>query len=168
MKKKLFLLALMLPGFGTTLYAADQIYFEATAGVYFYPGFGGKLGWMHYWNNEKRGLIIDVSYFNNGFVDEIEGDWREVVKIAHNFGLAAGIVFNNMGMDGVFRTSEYIKLKLVYDVWGRPKFIPYINAGVKGNFFFTERAAVGAGLGIELAGFQLPYPYISLGMTFTL
>ena len=115
--------------------AADQIFFELNAGVYFYPGFGGKAGWMHYWANEKIGFICDVSYYNNGFVGEIEGNWREETKKAHNAGLAAGIVLNNMGMSGVFRTSEYLKLKGVYSAWDKPSFLPYLDAGFKLNVF---------------------------------
>jgi hypothetical protein len=133
---------------------------------YFYPGFGGKAGWIHYWKNEKVGFICDVSYYNNGFVGEIEGNWKEEIKKAHNFGLAAGIVFNNMGMNGVFRTGEYIKLKGVYTLWDKPAFLPYLDAGFKINIFFTDTTAVSAGIGVEML--SIPFPYLALGMTFTL
>ncbi|MDR2491676.1 MAG: hypothetical protein LBD20_09785, partial [Spirochaetaceae bacterium] len=152
-------------GLHTGIHAADQIYFDVNYGVYFYPGVGGKIGWMHYWNNEKVGFICDVHYYNNGFTDE--GDWRESVKIAHNFGLAAGVVFNNMGMNGVLRTAEYIKLKGVYSVWDKPEILPFIDAGFKLNVFFTEKIALSLGVGSEIL-LILPYGYLSLGMTFTL
>jgi hypothetical protein len=164
--RRFFCLAILAAGIVSAAPAADQIFFELNAGLYFYPGFGGKLGWMHYWKNEKIGFIWDVSYYNNGFVDEVEGDWQEEIKKAHNAGLAAGVVFNNMGMHGLFRTSEYIKLKGVYTTWDKPAFHLYGDAGFKLNVFFTDTAAFSTGIGVEML--MIPYPYLSLGMTFTL
>jgi len=168
MNRKVILFLFLFVGIVSFLSATDQIFFELNGGVYFYPGFGGKVGWIHHWSNEKIGLISDVSYYNNGFVDEIEGDWRNEIKKAHNFGLAAGVVFNNMGMQGMFRTSEYIKLKGVLSHWDKPSFIPGSDIGFKLNIFFIEKTAFSAGIGFENALFYLPYPYFSLGMTFTL
>lgn len=173
MKKKLVCFFIIFTGAAAAVSAADQIYFELNYGMYFYPGVGGKIGWMHYWNNETIGFICDVGYYNNGFVDE--GDWHEYIKIAHNFGLAAGVVFNNMGMQGVVRTAEYIKLRGVYSVWNTPELRPYIDIGFKLNVFFTEKTALSLGIGAELVmdivgetfG-VLPFPGLSLGMTFTL
>jgi len=147
--------------------ATDQFFFELNGGVWFYPGFGAKVGWMHFWNNEKIGFIADVSYYNNGFVHKDEGhDWREEIKIAHNFGIAAGVVFNNMGFNGALRTSQHIKLKGVYSIWDRPSLSGLgLDVGFKLNWFFTEKTALSTGIGLDIV--PLPYPYISLGMTFT-
>jgi hypothetical protein len=166
LNKKIVYLAILIIGTASAAFAADQIFFELNAGIYFYPGAGGKIGWIHYWKNEKIGFTCDVSYYNNGFVDEIEGNWKEEIKKAHNWGLAAGILFNNMGMNGVFRTSEYIKLKGMYAIWDKPGFLPYLDVGFKLNIFFSDRTALAAGIGLEML--MIPYPYLSLGMTFTL
>ena len=169
--KKIICLIVMLIGIASFASAeTDQIFFELNYGVWFYPGFGGKIGWEHYWNNEKIGFIGDVSYYNNGFVRE-EGDWREAIKRSHNIGLAAGIVFNNMGFKGVFRTSEYIKLK---GLWRnsvgtiQSPILPVIDLGFKLDIFFIEKAAFSAGLGFDMTWFIYPYWYASLGMKFTL
>ena len=96
--KKIICFFIMLVGTVSLVPAAtNQFFFELNGGIWFYAGVGAKFGWMRFWNNEKIGFIGDVSYYNNGFVDKHEGDWREAIRIAHNFGLAAGIVFNNMG-----------------------------------------------------------------------
>ncbi|MDR2509569.1 MAG: hypothetical protein LBC77_02875 [Spirochaetaceae bacterium] len=167
MKKKLVCFCIFIAGLNAGLYAADQIYFELNAGAYFYTGLGAKIGWIHFWNNEKIGFICDAGYYNNGFVEEPGADWREIIKIAHNFGLAAGVVFNNMGLDGVLRTQEYIKLRAVYSIWDRPKLVPCIDLGLKLSVFFSENTAVSLGIGMETV-IMLPCPYLSLGMTFTL
>ena len=167
MNKKITLFVFLIIGNISLLSASDQIFFELNGGIWFYPGVGGKIGWIHHWSNEKIGFIADVSYYNNGFVDEIEGDWREAIKMAHNFGLAAGVVFNNMGFNGLFRTSQYIKLKGVLDLWNNnPSFAPGLDVGFKLNLFFMEKTALSLGVGLDIIPY--PYPYISLGMTFTL
>ncbi|MDR2520944.1 MAG: hypothetical protein LBC72_00100 [Spirochaetaceae bacterium] len=167
MKKKLACFGIIFAGLNAGLYATDQIYFELNCGAYFYAGIGGKIGWMRFGNNEKVGFICDASYYNNGFVDEYEGDWHETVKIAHNIGLAAGVIFNNMGMDGVLRTSEHIKLKGLYTIWDRPQLVPCLDIGFKLNAFFTEETALTMGIGYEIYVI-IPFPYVSLGMIFTL
>jgi len=137
--------------------------------VWFYPGFGGKIGWEHYWENEKIGLIADLSYYNNCFVDEMEGDWREQIKYSHNLGLSAGVIFNNMGMNGVLRTSEYIKLKGVWHTNSTSFPVsPVLDLGFKLDVFFAEKTAVSAGVGLDLTWFVYPFWYASLGMKFTL
>jgi len=168
MKKKLIFLAIMIIGIVSVVSAADQIFFDLTYGVNFYPAIGGKIGWMHYWNNEKIGLITDLSYYNNGFVEEPEGDWREETKKAHNIGIAAGVVFNNMGMNGVIRTMEYIKLKGILHLWNEPKFYPWLDLGFKLNVFFTDKIALSTGLGADLTFLAFPHFYVSLGTIFTL
>ena len=169
MKKRVAFFVFFIIGITSFASAGDNVFFELNYGVWFYPGFGGKVGWEHYWNNEKIGLIADVSYYNNGFVDEIEGDWREQIKVAHNFGLAAGVVFNNMGFNGVLRTSEYIKLK---GLWQTNSYllpiVPVIDLGFKLDVFFAEKTAVSIGTGLEMTWIIHPYWYASLGMKFTL
>ena len=167
MGKKIICFTVMLIGIVPFVSAAtDQFFFELDGGVWFYPGIGAKVGWMRFWNNERIGFVGDVSYYNNGFVDELEGDWREEIKKAHNFGLAAGIVFNNMGFNGVLRTSQHIKIKGFLSVWGKPSLAPGLDVGVKLNLFLIEKTALSAGIGLDMVYF-MPYPYISLGMTFT-
>jgi len=122
---------------------------------------------MHYWNNEKIGLIADLSYFNNGFVDE-EADWREEIKTAHNIGIASGVVFNNMGMNGVIRTMEYIKLKGILHLWNGPKFYPWLDLGFKLNVFFTDKTALSTGIGSDVTLLAFPHLYFSLGMIFAI
>jgi hypothetical protein len=161
--KRLACFALLIMGTASAV-PADQIFFELNAGLYFYPGLGGKTGWIHYWTNEKIGFICDVSYYNNGFVNETEGNRKAAIEKAHNVGLAAGVVFNNTGMHGVLCTSEYIKLKGVYSIWDKPALLPYLDAGFKINMFFTDTTAFAAGTGLEML--MIPYPYLSLGMTF--
>jgi hypothetical protein len=168
MYKKYLCAALLAGAIAAPLSAADQFFFELNRGVFFYSALGGKIGWMHYGKNEKIGFICDINYFNNGFVDEFEGDWREAVKIAHNIGAAAGIVFNNMGMDGVIRTSEYIKLKGVYSFWDNPTIYPFLDLDFKLSVFFADQAGITAGIGIE--PLIIPYMFyfhISLGMILT-
>jgi hypothetical protein len=164
--KKFILLAFLFIGAVSFLPAADQIFFELNGGIWFYPGIGGKVGWIHHWNNEKIGLIADVSYYNNGFTDEGEG-WMENIREAHNVGLAAGVVFNNMGFSGLLRTSEYIKLKGVLSLGDRPSFAPGLDIGFKLNLFLHEKTALSVGIGLDMVYFA-PFPYFSLGMTFTL
>jgi hypothetical protein len=168
MKKKLICLAVLFIAVASVVSAADQLFFELTGGTSFYPAIGGKIGWMHYWNNEKIGLITDVSYFNNGFVHEPEGDWREWTKKAHNIGIAAGMVFNNMGMNGLIRTMEYIKLKVLLRSWDGITFYPCLDAGFKLNVFFTDKTAFSTGVGTDLPLMAFPHFYLSLGMVFTL
>ena len=168
MNKKFTFFVFLIVGIESFVSAADQVFFELNGGVYFYPGLGGKVGWIHHWNNEKIGLIADVSYYNNGFVDKPEADWREEIKKAHNFGLAAGVVFNNMGFNGLFRTSEYIKLKGVLSLWDKPSFAPVVDLGFKLDVFFAEKTAVSVGTGFEMTWIVYPYWYASLGMKFTL
>ena len=169
MKKTYLFIAVFAAVCAADISAGDQIFFEVNGGVFFYPALGGKIGWMHYGENEKIGFICDINYFNNGFVDEFEGDWKEEVKQAHNFGAAAGVVFNNMGMSGVIRTSQYIKLKGVYSIWGRPTFYPFLDLGCKLGISFAENAGFAAGIGIEpLIIPYLFYFHISAGMLFTL
>ena len=167
--KKIICLIVMLIGIASFASAeTDQIFFELNYGVWFYPGFGGKIGWEHYWNNEKIGFIGDVSYYNNGFVRE-EGDWREQIKKAHNFGLAAGVVFNNMGFNGVLRTSEYIKLKGLWETYYKTRpIVPVIDLGFKLDVFFAEETTISVGTGLEMTWLVYPYWYASLGMKFTL
>jgi len=168
MKKKLIFLAVLVIGVVTVASATDQIFFDLTYGVNFYPAIGGKIGWMALLeSNEKIGLITDLSYFNNGFVDE-EGDWREEIKKAHNIGIAAGVVFNNMGMNGVIRTMEYIKLKGILHLWNEPKFYPWLDLGFKLNVFFTNKIALSTGLGADVTFLAFPHIYVSLGTIFTL
>jgi hypothetical protein len=165
MNKKINLFVILLVGSISFLSAMDQIFFELNGGVWFYPGVGGKVGWIHHWDNDKIGFICDISYYNNGFVDKHEGNWREEIKIAHNLGLAVGIVFNNMGFNGLFRTSQYIKIKGLLSFWDNPSFAPGLDIGLKLNIFFIEKIALSAGIGFEI---PILYPYFSLGMTFTL
>jgi hypothetical protein len=164
MNKNYVLGFVLLAGIGSGAQAADQFFFAIDGGVYFYPGFGGNIGWMHYWKNEKIGFIGDISYYNNGFTGEGDG-WKENIKIAHNIGIAAGVVFNNMDMKGIIRTSEYIKLKGLLSIWDKPSFFPKLDTGFNLNVFFTNKNAFSAGVGVEIPIF---YPYLSLGMTFTL
>ena len=168
MNKKYTLLTFLIVGITSFASAADQVFFELNYGVWFYPGFGGKVGWEHYWKNEKIGLIGDVSYYNNCFVGE-EGDWREQIKHTHNFGLAAGVVFNNMGFNGVLRTSEYIKLKGLWETYYKTRpIVPVIDLGFKLDVFFAEKTAISVGTGFEMTEIVYPYWYASLGMKFTL
>ena len=169
MNKKFTFFVFFIAGIASFASAADQVFFELNYGVWFYPGFGGKIGWEHYWDNEKIGLIADVSYYNNGFVDELEGDWREQIKVAHNFGLAAGVVFNNMGFNGVLRTSEYIKLKGLWQTYSNfLPVAPVVDLGFKLDVFFAGKTAVSAGIGLEMTWIVYPYWYASVGMKFTL
>ena len=168
MRQKPILFAILIIGVASAASAGDQLFFDLTYGVNFYPAVGGKIGWMHFWDNEKIGLITDVSYYNNGFVEEPEGDWREETKKAHNIGIAAGVVLNNMGMNGVIRTMEYIKLKGILHLLNEPKFYPWLDLGVKLNVFFTNTIALSAGVDADLTWLQFPYLYFSLGMVFTL
>jgi hypothetical protein len=168
MRKKCLCAAVFAFAVAVHIPADDQIFFELNSGVYFYSALGAKIGWMHYWENEKVGFICDINYFNNGFVDEFEGDWQEAVQIAHNIGLAAGVVFNNMGMSGVIRTSEHIKLKGVYSIWERPTFYPFLDLGFNLGLFFSDNAGITAGVGIEpLIIPYLVYFHFSVGMVFT-
>jgi len=167
-RKKLFYLIIMFFGFLSVISAADQIYFDLTGGINFYPVIGGKIGWIHYWNNEKIGLITEISYFNNGFVHEPEGNWIEETKEAHNIGIGAGILFNNMGMNGIIRTMEYIKIKGILHLWGDPVFYPWLDLGFKLNVFFKDTTSISAGVGIELTWLSFPHIYFTLGMLFTL
>jgi len=171
MKKKLLITVLLIFGIVSVAPAADQIYFELNGGIWFYPGIGGRVGWMKYWQNETIGLICDLTYYNNGFVDELEGGWNKETGGIHNVGVAAGVVFNNMGMNGVIRTMEYIKLRVLVanipsvsllDIW------PVIDAGFKLNVFIEEKIALSAGIGLDLSYIIYPFPYFSLGMVFTL
>jgi hypothetical protein len=168
MKKKIIFLAILFFGILFAVSAEDQIFFDLTYGVNFYPAIGGKIGWMHYWNNEKIGLVTDISYYNNGFVEEPEGDWREESKKAHNIGIAAGVVFNNMGMNSVIRTMEYIKLKGILHLWNETKFYPWLDLGFKLNVFFTNTTALSVGIGADLTWLAFPHIYASLGAVFTL
>jgi opacity protein-like surface antigen len=169
MKKKFICLSVLIIGIASIAPAADQIFFDVNGGVAFYPALGGKIGWMHYWDNEKIGLITDISYYNNGFGVEKEGaDWREETKKAHNIGIGAGVVFNNMGMSGVIRTMEYVQLRALLGLRDEVSFSPALDLGFKLNVFFTEKTALTAGLGTDLSLLIFPYFYFSLGMTFTL
>ena len=138
MNKKYTLFAFLIVGNLSLLSAADQIFFDLNGGVWFYPGFGGRVGWIHHWNNEKVGLIADIGYYNNGFTDD-GGSVAENIGIAHNFVFAAGVVFNNMGFKGLLRTSEYIKLKGGLSLWDSPSPILGLDIGFKLNVFFLEK-----------------------------
>jgi hypothetical protein len=167
MNKKYTLLAFLIVGIASFASAADRVFFELNYGVWFYPGFGGKIGWEHYWENEKVGFIGDVSYYNNCFSDE--KDWRETIKRTHNLGLTAGVVFNNMGFNGVLRTSEYIKLKALWQTYAvLLPIAPVIDLGFKLDVFFAEETAISVGTGLEMTWLVYPYWYASLGMKFTL
>ena len=32
---------------GAAAFGTEQFFFELNGGIYFYPGLGGKIGWMH-------------------------------------------------------------------------------------------------------------------------
>jgi hypothetical protein len=176
MKKKLVCFVVLIIGIVSVVPAEDQFFFNVNIGVAFYPAIGAKVGWMHYWDNEKIGLVADVSYYNNGLkekdikadTNEDRGDWTDEFRKAHNLGIAAGVVFNNMGMSGVIRTAEYVKLKGLLKLYDGPVFYPCLDFEFKFNVFFTDRTAFSAGLGIEFPLIQFPYYYFSLGMVFTL
>lgn len=171
MKKMILCIVVLLIGITAILPAAtDQFSFDLNAGVWFYPGFGTRISWMRFWTNDRIGVIGDIRYYNNGFfgVESCGGnEMRENIRRAHNFGFAAGIVFNNMGFSGVIRTSQYIKLGCTFstwnwDLWNRLEVFPVINIGAKISAFFTEKTALSLGL-----GFDNIFPYVSLGMIFT-
>ena len=181
MKKKIICFIVFFIGIVSVMPAAtNQFFFDLNGGIWFYPGIGGRVGWLRFWNNERIGFIGDVRYrfiFSSapalapppGSV----GEDRQVNNY-HTIGLAAGVVFNNMGMSGTFRTSQYLKFGGVFDIPNtagednRFSFYPIsnpgviINPGVKISMFFTETTALSAGIGLENI-----FPYFSLGMTFS-
>ena len=69
-----------------------------------------------------------------------------------------------MGMSGVIRTMQCVKLKLFFDLV--KNFTPGFDLGLKLNVFFTERVALSGGLGVEAGGELFPHIYLSLGMIF--
>jgi len=167
MKKKIICLIVLFIGIVSVMPAqTDQFFFEMNGGVWFYPGVGGKVGWMHFCFSDKIGLIADLSYrvlFHTPPGGEM---WN-----SHDLGFAAGIVFNNMGMNGTIRTSQHIKIKSVYSVsvqegrdYPEHSFAPCLDAGFRLSVFFNETTAVFAGVGIES---PIIYPVLSLGMTFS-
>jgi len=171
--KKIVLLAVLIMGITSFLSATDQIYFDTTAGNQFYAAFGGRIGWMHYWNNEKIGLISDLSYHT--YTPECPpGDVNYEPTMAHSIGLGTGVVFNNMGMNGVVRTMQYIKLKGILHVWNEidnPEpvaFGAWLDLGFALNVFFTDKTAISVGFGGEVTYIEFPHMYLSLGMKFTL
>ena len=156
MNKKLVFLIFLIIGIVSFVSAKDRIFFDFNYGVLVYPGFGGKIGYEHYWNNEKIGFIADVNYHNSG---------------DNYFGLAAGIVFNNMGFNGVLRTSEYIKLKGVFatrKVNSNYFIAPNVDFGFNLDVFFAEKISFFAGFGYEMRLMFLPHLYTSTGMRITL
>ena len=173
MKKMIFLVILII-GIASILPAADQIYFDTTGGNQFYAAFGGRIGWMHFWSNEKIGLISDLSYHT--YTPEAcapDGSYY-AATMAHSIGLGTGVVFNNMGMNGVFRTMQYIKLKGIMHVWNEidnPEpvvFGAWLDLGFALNVFITDKTAISAGFGSEVNILEFPHLYLSLGMKFTL
>ena len=168
--KKVICFLVMLIGIASFASAADQVFFELNGGDWSYPGIFAKVGWMHFWNNEKIGFIGDVSYYNKSFIVKHENDEivRTITDRTHNIGLAAGIVFNNMGFKGVLRTSEYIKLKGLWQTsTALLPIVPVLDLGFKLDVFFVEKTAFSAGLGLEISA-GLPSLYALLGMKFTL
>ena len=165
MKKKLIVLVILVMGIIPTVQATDQIFFDINGGVAFYPAVGGKIGWMHYWENEKVGLIVDASYL--GIIASYpNADGGTETSYSNVAGISAGAVFNNMGMNGVIRTMQYVKLKLFSDFAEEPTFSPGFDLGFKLNVFFIERVALSSGIGIEAATKLFPHFYLSLGMIF--
>jgi len=171
--KKMIVLAILMLGIASFLSAADQIFFDTTAGTQFYPTLGGRIGWMHYWNSEKIGLVSDLSY--HGYTPEpCVHDGNYEATMAHSIGIASGVIFNNMGMNGVVRTMQYIKLKGIMHVWNEidnPEpvaFGAWLDLGFALNVFFNNKTAISAGFGGEMNILEFPHLYLSLGMKFTL
>ena len=173
MKKKFIVFILLVFGVVSVLPATDQIFFDVTGGVNFYGTVGGRIGWMRYWNNEKIGLITGLSYHGYKPMPYVpEGEVYEG-SIYHNIGLGAGVVFNNMGMNGTLRTMQYIKLKGIVHIWddegnNDSLFTPWLDLGFKLNIFFNNRIALSTGIGAELTWSRFPHFYLSLGMKYAL
>jgi hypothetical protein len=174
MKKKYLIFIFLVFGVTSILTATEQIFLDITGGTSFYGTIGGKIGWMHYWNNEKIGLITDLSYHcytPRPYVSEGES-YDEA--IFHNIGIASGVVFNNMGMNGIVRTIEYIKLKGILHIWNEKdnhepiSFFPWLDLGFNLNVYFNSKIAISAGIGAEVTWIKFPYLYLSLGMKYTI
>ena len=96
-------------------------------------------------------------------------------SIYHNIGLGAGVVFNNMGLNGTFRTMQYIKLKGMLHLWddegnNDPIFSPWVDLGFNLNIYLNNNFALSTGIGteIDMLWRRFPHFYLSLGIKYTL
>jgi len=196
MKKKPVFFVILIIGIVSAAPAAEQFFFDFTSGLKFYPVslfspvLGAKFSWAlygkdKYGDDSMSGGIFDISYYNNGLLNNgLSGNWREEINIAHNFGLAAGWVVNWNRMD-IARTAKdkkgniiviprtshtsYLKLKGVLHLGNELKLYPGIDFMLlKWNIFPAKKpAGFSIGLGADYTWPQrYPTPYISVGAVF--
>ena len=159
MKKKIVCLIVLFIGIVSIMPAqTDQIFLDLNGVLRFYPGFETNVGWMRCWVNERIGFIGHARYIATFAFNPSDGGIEFIPM--HDIGLMAGAVFNNMGFNRTFRTSQYAKIGGGYYISeNTSKFRLLWAVGCNLDAYFTDAIALSAGI-----GWDTDFLKFSLGM----